>query len=151
MSGSTDTIKARMRPTKPRMPLHAVAAALGKSMPGPVLARTGQNRAMLTILTTCTAVKGSMTVCRVKHVEGCWNSQWRVNIACNPAHAVPAELKRVPALVLLKLANIQHDADNPDSLCSRLVNNNDARGKRKETEGNQEEAARRGVYQQQQP
>ena len=52
MSVATDTIRAKMRPTKPLTPLQAVAAALGKSMPGPVLARIGQKLMMLMTLTT---------------------------------------------------------------------------------------------------
>jgi len=58
MSVSTDTMRARMRPTKPLIPLQAVAAALRKSMPEPVLARIGQKRTMLMILTTCVQQDG---------------------------------------------------------------------------------------------
>jgi len=47
-----------MRPTKPLIPLQAVAAALRKSMPEPVLARIGQKRTMLMILTTCVQQHG---------------------------------------------------------------------------------------------
>lgn len=53
MSVSTDTIRARMRPTKPLIPLQAVAAAPRRSMPGPVLDKIGQKTMMLMTLTTC--------------------------------------------------------------------------------------------------
>ncbi len=54
-------MRAKMRPTKPLIPLQAVAAALRRFMPEPVLAKIGQKRMMLMTLTTCVQQHGLCT------------------------------------------------------------------------------------------
>ena len=83
-----------MRPTKPLIPLQAVAAALGRSMPEPVLARNGQKRMMLMILTTCVQQHG---FCAAKMDGSLSLFLERIYSAMFQPVIVPVEMYRLPA------------------------------------------------------